>query len=159
MCWIQYNTNSVKSSVIIVESLHDCHVWHFHFLRHDLCTHFGSRANLKKHYVYQMDLTMDNRIHLLLSQLYSPWWALASFTISRHVFHSCTFFFHLPVLIHLRPPFTSWSHLFLGLPLLWTPKISRFNKHFGVLSLFIRSMAQPTKPKGFCVSHYALSLE
>jgi hypothetical protein len=42
--------------------------------------------------------------------------ALASFTINRHVFRSCAFSFHLPILICLRSSFTSWSHLFLGLP-------------------------------------------
>jgi hypothetical protein len=55
---------------------------------------------------------------------------LASFTIRRHVFHSCAFSFHLPILIHLRSSFTSWSSLFLGLPLLRTPKSSPSNKHF-----------------------------
>jgi hypothetical protein len=78
-------------------------------------------------------------LNLLLSQLYIPRWALASFTISRHVFLSCAFSFHLPILIRLRSSFTSWSHLFLGLPLLWTPNSSPFNKHFRVLSLSTRS--------------------
>jgi hypothetical protein len=64
---------------------------------------------------------------------------LASFTISRHVFRPCAFSFHLPILIRLSSSFTSWSHLFLGLPLLLTPKSSPFNKHFGALSLSIRS--------------------
>jgi hypothetical protein len=75
----------------------------------------------------------------ILSQLYSPRRALASFTISRHVLRSCAFSFHLPILILLRSSFTSWSHLFLCLPLLRTPKSSPFNKHFGILSLSIRS--------------------
>jgi hypothetical protein len=64
---------------------------------------------------------------------------LASFTISCHKFHSCAFSFHLPILNRLGSSFTSWSHPFLGLPLLRTPKNSPLNTHFGVLSLSIRS--------------------
>jgi hypothetical protein len=76
---------------------------------------------------------------LLISQLYSPWWALASFTISCYVFRSCALSFHLPILIRLTSSFTSWSHLLLGLPLLRTPQSSPSNKHFRVFSLSIHS--------------------